>query len=123
MTTVALPAAAAGQNIQLRWVLGTDTGNQSGGSAWYIDSVSLRDISYACCPSVLEINNIDVTRTNVAVSINSTLGMHYILQFKNSLGDTAWQTLTVPTPGTGGVLSLLDTNAPMTSRIYRVLAN
>ena len=48
-TIVNLPAAAAGQNIQLKWRFGTDTGNYYGGSGWYIDTVSILDGYYACC--------------------------------------------------------------------------
>ncbi|QBZ99006.1 Ig-like domain-containing protein [Flavobacterium sangjuense] len=40
--TVNLPAAAAGQNIQLRWRLGSDT--STGSTGWSIDTVSLVDV-------------------------------------------------------------------------------
>jgi PKD repeat protein len=46
-TTVNLPAAAAGQNIQLRWRCGTD--NSVGSTGWYIDTISFSDLS--CCIS------------------------------------------------------------------------
>jgi hypothetical protein len=48
-TIVNLPAAAAGQNIQLKWRLGTDDGNFYGGFGWYIDSISITDGFYSCC--------------------------------------------------------------------------
>lgn len=44
-TLVELPAAAAGQNLQLRWRCGTDSG--TGGGSWQVDSVSLS--SQICC--------------------------------------------------------------------------
>lgn len=48
ITTVAnLPAAAAGQNIQLRWMCGTD--NSIGKAGWYIDTISISEL--ACCIS------------------------------------------------------------------------
>ncbi len=47
-TTVNLPAVAAGQNIQLRWMCGTDS---SGGSVgWYIDTIAINQT--ACCGSL-----------------------------------------------------------------------
>ena len=51
-TTVNLPAAAAGQNIQLRWACGTDVNNNSGGVGWWVDSISISDTVLACCSSV-----------------------------------------------------------------------
>jgi uncharacterized repeat protein (TIGR01451 family) len=49
LTTVAkLPAAAAGQTVQLRWDLGTGL-NTSIGVGWFIDSISVQDSLYQCC--------------------------------------------------------------------------
>jgi hypothetical protein len=45
-TTVSLPASAAGQNIKLRWRLGSDT--SLGATGWYVDSISVLD-GYTCC--------------------------------------------------------------------------
>jgi uncharacterized repeat protein (TIGR01451 family) len=47
-TTVVLPAAAAGQNVQLRWSLGTGV-NTSAGAGWFVDSITLQDTIYQCC--------------------------------------------------------------------------
>ncbi len=46
-TTVQLPPSANGQNVQLRWRLGTDsnTGTDFGYIGWYIDSVNVRATS------------------------------------------------------------------------------
>ena len=66
-TTVNLPATAAGQVIQLRWDLGTDTGNAATVTGWYIDSVSVQDGYYTCCndngllPATLNAAGINVT--------------------------------------------------------------
>jgi uncharacterized repeat protein (TIGR01451 family) len=47
--TVNLPPSAAGQNIQLRWNLATDTSNSGTGAVgWYVDSVSVTDAALAC---------------------------------------------------------------------------
>ncbi len=50
-TTVNLPAAAAGQNIQLRWRLATDN-SVSTGTGWRVDTISVTD-GFTCattCP-------------------------------------------------------------------------
>jgi uncharacterized repeat protein (TIGR01451 family) len=47
-TTVNLPAAAAGQNVQLRWDLGTGA-NTSAATGWFIDAVSVQDSWFQCC--------------------------------------------------------------------------
>jgi hypothetical protein len=44
-TIVNLPAAAAGQNIQLRWRCGSDSSVSSNG--WFIDTLSIKDAT--CC--------------------------------------------------------------------------
>ena len=48
LTTIAtLPAAAAGQTIQLKWRCGTDNSGSSTG--WYVDTISVTDGYYNCC--------------------------------------------------------------------------
>ncbi len=52
ITTLArLPVAAAGQNIQLRWRMGTDSNNAPSGGGWNIDTINFAG-SYACSPVV-----------------------------------------------------------------------
>jgi hypothetical protein len=49
-TVVNLPATAAGQNMQLRWRCGTDSGNGNiTTNGWYIDTVSITNCACACC--------------------------------------------------------------------------
>ena len=123
-TIVRLPSAAAGSNIQLKWRLATDTGNQYGGSAWYVDNVSIQDTNYTCCTSLVPpaIGGIETTSTNVTISSTSVPGHVYSLQFKASLSNSTWMPLTSGVPGTGNLISLVDTNAPRTNRFYRVKA-
>ncbi len=45
-TTVDLPAAAAGQNVQLRWRCVTD--ESGGGNGWFIDGVQINDGGNCC---------------------------------------------------------------------------
>jgi hypothetical protein len=125
-TVVNLPPAAAGQNVQFKWRLGTDLNNTFGGVAWYIDTLTVRDANYSCCTSSVSpptLTGITVTRSNVTVTSTSSAGGHYTLQYKNALSDSQWLPLTTPIPGTGNPISLIDTNAPGPRRFYRVLAN
>src|ERR1700722_6195405 len=49
-TTVDLPPAAAGQSIQLRWLLGTDNGNVATGTpGWWIGTVSISNCPTSVC--------------------------------------------------------------------------
>ncbi len=48
-TTVNLPAAAAGQTVQLRWACAVNTGNANGGVGWYVDSIAISDTVMVCC--------------------------------------------------------------------------
>ena len=45
---VKLPAAAAGQTIQLRWNCATDTGNSGTFTGWYVDSIAIADAPLTC---------------------------------------------------------------------------
>jgi len=46
LTTVALPAAATGKNVQFRWRLGSDSSFSATG--WYVDTMVL-SVGFACC--------------------------------------------------------------------------
>ncbi len=63
-----------------------------------------------------------VTGSNTfGVTTLSTLGLHYVLVYKNALTDSAWTSLPGVVLGTGGAISLVDSNPPP-RRFYRVLA-
>ncbi len=47
---VSLPAAAAGQTVQLRWRCATDNGNGNNiTNGWYIDTVAITNCACSCC--------------------------------------------------------------------------
>ncbi len=50
-TTVNLPAAAAGQMVQLRWRAGYDTSAAGGDPSWAIDNVSVSAPTFSCAPA------------------------------------------------------------------------
>lgn len=124
-TVVNLPASAAGQNVQFKWRLATDSGNFYGPSGWYIDNIAVQD-GYTCCVNtqpVLQFQNVSPVGTNASLSVNSVAGLNYTLEYKNSLLDANWSVMGSPHPGTGGVLVLQDTNSVwVPSRFYRVIA-
>ena len=62
-TIVNLPASASGQNIQLRWRLGTDNGNGTStpNTGWRIDSVAISGLS--CCGNTAPTLPVQANRT------------------------------------------------------------
>jgi hypothetical protein len=56
----------------------------------------------------------------VSITFASQVGLNYVLEYKNSLGDPAWTPLTPATLATSSVMALQDTNTPAASRYYRV---
>jgi hypothetical protein len=72
--TVSLPAAAAGQNIQLRWGLGTGTNHTSPGVGWYLDSILIQDAYSTCCTSpVTSAPGIIASPTNLVATAGDTV--------------------------------------------------
>jgi hypothetical protein len=61
--------------------------------------------------------------TNISISFTSELGANYLLEYKHALEDPAWTPLSAPVPATGGPMALHDTNAPASSRYYRLRRN
>jgi hypothetical protein len=121
-----LPAAAAGKNIQFKWRFGTDEGNFYGGTGFYVDSIKVIDGSYSCCQVPLNdagIVTISRTPSGQALSVESTTGVTYTLQYKSSLSDPQWTPITPSVVGTGGIIVLTDSTPGLESRFYRVAAH
>jgi hypothetical protein len=125
-TLVNLPAAAAGQTIQLRWRFATDSGNYYGSSGWSIESVLIAETLYACGDSLAGPLTASLASPGtggqipVSVGIRSLTGLVYTLEYKNTLSDPQWLPLSPALPGTGGDLRFQDTNATAGSRFYHV---
>lgn len=62
-----------------------------------------------------------LTRTieGPAITFGSLVDLVYLVEFSDSLAPTAWRSLKA-VAGTGGVVTVTDTNAPPTARFYRV---
>ncbi|MDB6110994.1 MAG: conserved repeat domain protein, partial [Pedosphaera sp.] len=119
-TTVNLPAAAAGQSVRFKWVLGTDTANGFGGTGWYIDSVSIQDGTYTCCNGLFAptIVNPRTSGGNVTFSFQTINGQTYNVEYKDTVTNATWTTLQ-SFSGDGSVKTI--TNALSTpQRFYRV---
>jgi hypothetical protein len=54
------------------------------------------------------------------ISFPSFSGVTYNLEYKNALADSAWTTVSNFTPGTGGIVTLIDSNSPPAKRVYRL---
>ena len=127
-TVVKLPAAAAGQMIQLRWRCGTDTGNGETVVGWYIDTVSI--LEPVCCgepaanfaavagvyqgliqsnsPSQETSGLISVTtvKTNTYSATITLNGITYSV--KGLFDNNGFSTLTIPRKGTNSLTMLLE---------------
>ena len=70
-----------------------------------------------------EINagSLRIKESEISLSLSSTLGTTYELQYKTDLNDPDWITVQPPVQGTSGSITLSDTNKPFrSSRFYRV---
>jgi hypothetical protein len=118
---IRLPAAAAGQTIQLKWRCGTDT--TSGGAGWYVDTISLMDVIYVCCtetgPPVITsapAGQIAALGTNVAFAVaaagTAPLSYQWFFNSTNLPGETnATLNLSDVQTNQDGDYSVLVTNA------------
>lgn len=74
-------------------------------------------------PPSLTVGNVDTRSGSVSFSLSSVSGLAYTLEFKNALGDSTWVPILPAVTGSGGSISLVDTNAAgALSRFYRVVA-
>src|SRR5581483_8940301 len=56
-----------------------------------------------------------------SVSFTSVSGISYTLEYKNTFFDPVWTPIAPALSGTGGVITLQDTNAASAARYYRIL--
>jgi hypothetical protein len=61
--------------------------------------------------------------TTNSISVGSSTGLNYTLQFKNSLLDATWTPILPAIAGNGAVIILQDINVTVPMRFYRVLVN
>jgi uncharacterized repeat protein (TIGR01451 family) len=74
-------------------------------------------------PPNFQLSGISSMGGAVVVSLQSSTGLTYTLEYKISLSDTNWTQILPAMPGTGNVVSLQDTNSATTpTRFYRAIA-
>jgi len=116
-----LPAAAAGENIQLKWRLATDSGNAYGSVGWWIDSISITDGgSYMCCDGTLAplLTLPHIQGTNFFFSFQSASNQTYVVEYNNTLSGGAWTPVQMLS-GDGTVMTI--TNGLLSSpAFYRI---
>ena len=78
-TTVNLPAAAAGQNIRLRFRRATDS--STAGTGWRVDTISITD-GFACC--VTPNADLAVTKTDTPDPVNVGNNITYTITVTNN---------------------------------------
>jgi hypothetical protein len=97
--------------------------SQAGGYSLVVTNLAGSAASSVATLTVLVpplIRNLSLTSTNVTLTFLSVTNQTYTLEYKNSLTDSQWLSLPPAVPGTGGLLSLIDTNSPAPARFYRI---
>jgi hypothetical protein len=102
LTLVSLPAAAAGQTIQLRWLCGTDS--DAGAVGWYLDTIAISNLicATAQAPEL-------PAQTNRAIPELSLLTVTNIATDADGPGDSLTYSLTTAPAG-----ATIDTNGVIT---------
>jgi len=120
-TVVNLPVTAAGQNVRLRWRLGSDS--SIGQTGWYVDTVSVSE-GYTCCQQTAPLRIVDILRVNnnVVFSFNTAAGQNYVTEYQNVLAtNLAWTPLQT-NAGDGTKKSVTNATGATTNRFFRVKA-
>jgi uncharacterized repeat protein (TIGR01451 family) len=68
----------------------------------------------------IAISSVSLASPAVSITFPSEAGLSYLLEYKTFLDDPTWTPLSPAVPGTGGVMTLQDTNPPADSRYYRL---
>ena len=120
-TIVNLPAAAAGQTVQLKWRLGTDTANGYGGAGWYVDNVAITE-GYTCCagPPVIQTTSFVWSNGTVSLSWSAVNGQTYRLQMNTNLATTNWLDVPGDVVASNSLASKADVPAPAGGAFYRI---
>jgi len=116
-TVVKLPSSVAGQNVKLRWRLGSD--GSFGLTGWHVDTISVTDQSglSPVAPQIVDTRGVD---NNIVFSFSTVPGQTYITEFKNLLTTNAlWLPLQTHT-GDGLKKSVTNSTSAASQRYFRV---
>jgi hypothetical protein len=115
-TVVALPAGAAGSNVQFHWRLGSDSSYSANG--WYVDTVAL-SVGYACCAGAPPVTLSAPTMgpgNQFQFNVLGGTGFNYTILTASNLNSPVW----VPLVTNTAPYSFTDFNAvAFPSRFYR----
>jgi hypothetical protein len=120
-TKVSLPAAAAGQNIQLKWRCATDTGNAYGSVGWWVDTISITDGgSYVCCDGPWEplLASPQIQGTNFTFFFQTASHQTYTVEYNNVLSGAAW--MPVQTFTGDGTIRIITNGLNSSQGYYRL---
>jgi len=110
-TLVNLPAAAAGQSIQLRWRCGTDTA--TAGTGWRIDTVSITNCASSGCWNTPPLFNTTSSRT--IVELTTVIVTNTAIEYDIPPNAVTYSLVTSPTGATintnTGVVTWMPTEA------------
>jgi hypothetical protein len=120
-TIVNLPAAAAGNAIQLRWRFATDTGNSTAATGWFVDTISVTD-GATCCVGIARPVFTSISRTGTTVSLtwSATPSVSYRLQSSTNLSQPDWSDVAGDVTAGGTSASKDDTRGTNAQTYYRV---
>lgn len=118
-STVNLPVTAAGQNIRLRWRLGSD--ESVGETGWNVDTISISD-GYACCQQTVPLQIVDTLQmnNNFVFSFNTVAGQTYITEYQNVLATNLVWTPLRTNAGDGTKKSVTNSTGAAANRFFRV---
>jgi hypothetical protein len=121
ITTIAtLPAGLAGQSIQLRWRFGSD--NSTGATGWYVDTISLTQVSYVCCacpPLFLILDPRPAGPGLMAFSFDSLSGQAYVIETKTNTLMADWTAIQTNS-GDGSRQSFTNSTTEFGERFFRL---
>jgi hypothetical protein len=105
-------------NIRGIRLIGTEGGTASGGFIGVYELAVKTGTTVP--PSGLQLTNAAIVANHFQFQVNTTSGVSHEVQYKNSLSDTTWQSLTTIT-GDGTPKTVADTNAIVSHRFYRIV--
>jgi hypothetical protein len=129
-TVVNLPAAAAGQTVQLRWRGATDVGNgNTVTNGWSIDNIGISGRvcavgAMARAPQLMVaapvIQTLQVVGENVVIGWSTVSDHTYRVQYSSGLGNN-WKEILPDVQATGQTMTVTNSAANLPPGFYRVL--
>jgi hypothetical protein len=118
-TLIRLPASAAGQSVQLRWRLASDSSLAESG--WLVDSIQVLD-TFQCCGSagLPVLTDARGASGHLVFSFNTLFGLSYVTEARSGLGTNVNWVPVLTNAGDG--LKKSVTNSAVPSRFFRIRA-